>query len=367
MRYNNRGKLKTILKSVYENIPWQIRTDIRKLFPSKFAPPLFEKLPFAVPFSLHIDPVNLCNFRCSFCPTGDYDLLKSVGRPKGKMPIELFCKIIDELSEMCTSSQQKVNELHIYKDGEPFIHKELGKMTAYAKCKNVAESIQTTSNAVFVTKERAIEIIESGLDLIRISVEHVNNDGYKKVTQNFSDYDLVKENVRFLFEEKIRRKSPLIVKTKIVDVGFNRDTIEKFFNDFNPISDQVSVNNLMGWSYSDIKDFTFGAKVKRGMGNAAKLREKNVCPEPFRSLAINFNGQVSVCCVDWSWGTIIGNINKQSLNDIWNGEEIKKFRLLHINNEKHKIIPCKSCHYLKGFPDHLYLDDEIEKLKRIYS
>ena len=37
-----------------------------------------------------IDPTNVCNFKCTFCPTGDDELLKSVNRPKGFMTLETF-------------------------------------------------------------------------------------------------------------------------------------------------------------------------------------------------------------------------------------------------------------------------------------
>lgn len=358
--------VRRFIKFIYENLPLKARELIQKSLPSKFAVPLYNMLPLAVPYSLHIDPTNLCNFRCTFCPTGDFELLESVNRPKGVMPFELFRKIIDELSEMCCESGQKVNELHLYKDGEPFINKELAKMAAYAKSKNVADSVQTTTNAVLMTKDRAIEIIDSGLDVIRISIEHITDDGYKSITRNFSNYNLVKENVRYLFEEKLRRNSSLIVKTKIVDIDFDKEIVDKYYNDFEHISDQISVNNLMGWSYSNIKDFTLGKKIKRGMGNAAKLREKIICPEPFRSLAINFNGKVSVCCVDWSLETVVGNINIKPLKEIWNGEQLREFRLLHLNSRKDKNKACASCHYLKGFPDHLNLDCRIEQLKKLY-
>ena len=240
-------------------------------------------------------------------------------------------------------------------------------MAAYVKQKNVAVSVQTTTNAALITKEKAIEIIESGLDLIRVSVEHVNDEGYKTVTQNYSNYNVVKDNVRFLFEEKQKRNSPLIIKTKIVDMDFDEATVKRFFDDFGPYSDQISINNLMGWSYSDLKDFTLGINVKRGMGGAAKLRDKNVCPEPFRSLAINFNGQASVCCVDWSLGTIVGDFNDQTFSEIWNGRKMKKFRSLHLNGNRSEIKACANCHYLKGFPDHLYLDDKKEELKQMYK
>lgn len=354
-------------KLFYENLPWFIRDKIRKAFHSRFVPPLYEQLPLSVPYSLHIDPTNLCNFRCNFCPTGDFKLLKTINRPKGVMPYELFCKIIDELAVICKESGQKVNELHLYKDGEPLIHKELGKMIAYAKRENVAHAIQTTTNAALLTKERTEEIIDSGLDVIRVSVEHANDEGYKAITQNYSDYNKVKENVRYLFEEKVLRKSPLIIKTKIVDINFDKSVIKKFYDDFAPFSDQISVNNLMGWSNSDAKDFTLGIKIKRGMGNASKLREKNICPEPFRSLAINFNGQASVCCVDWSMETVVGDLSKETLNDVWNGAEMKKFRLFHLNGGRNQIKACSNCHYLKGFPDHLFLDDKADYLNRLYN
>ncbi len=354
-------------KLFYENLPWFVRETIRETFPNRFVPPLYTQLPLSVPHSLHIDPTNLCNFRCIFCPTGDLELLKTINRPKGLMSYELFCKIIDELAIICKESGQKVNELHLYKDGEPLIHKDLGRMIAYAKSKNVAYSVQTTTNASLLTRERASEILESGLDIIRISIEHVYDDGYKTVTQNYSNYNNVKENVRFLFEEKVRRRSSLIIKTKIVDIGFDKSVIKKFCDDFTPISDQISVNNLMGWSNSNIKDFTLGINVKRSMGISAKLREKNICPEPFRSLAVNFNGQASVCCVDWAMETVVGDLTKESLNDIWNGAEMKKFRLLHSNGNRAQIKACRNCHYLKGFPDHLYLDDKTSDLNKLYN
>ena len=38
--------------------------------PKLKAHPLAELLPLKVPYSLNIDPSNVCNFRCTFCPTG---------------------------------------------------------------------------------------------------------------------------------------------------------------------------------------------------------------------------------------------------------------------------------------------------------
>ena len=52
-------------------------------------------LPLKVPMLIWIDPTNMCNFKCVFCPTGDDELLRSVGRPKGMMNMKTYNKIIE--------------------------------------------------------------------------------------------------------------------------------------------------------------------------------------------------------------------------------------------------------------------------------
>lgn len=328
--------------------------------------PFHSELPLPLPLTMHLDPTNLCNFKCTFCPTGDSELLKSVGRPKGQMEFGLYCKIIDELAEMVKSANRKLKVLHLYKDGEPMIHKDFCKMVTYAKMKNVAETVGTTTNAALLTKEKSIQIIESGLDKIRISVEHVNDKNYKKITQNYSDYEQIKSNVDFLFNEKVKRKSSLHIFAKIVDTDLSETEKQKFKNDFEAISDSLRIDSLMGWSNSETKDFLLGVDVSKGM-NGTPLIPRKVCSEPFSKLAINFDGKVSVCCVDWSYGTIVGDLTKETLSEIWNGEKLKKFRVTHLRGEREKIEACKNCQYILGLPKVHILDNHTKKLLKTYE
>ena len=84
--------------------------------------------PSKVPLFLHIDPVNLCNFKCTFCPTGDHDLLESIGRPKGMMSLATFEKIIGDLESMVAKYGTRPIEIDLFKDGEPLLNKNLAKM-----------------------------------------------------------------------------------------------------------------------------------------------------------------------------------------------------------------------------------------------
>ena len=328
--------------------------------------PLRELLPLAIPLSMLIEPTNRCNFRCQFCPTGNDELLKQVGRPKGSMSYELYIKIIDDLRSLCDTAAAKLKRLHLYKDGEPLLHPDLGKMIAYAKERDVSESIETTTNGALLTKIKAFELIHSGLDVIRVSIEHTTDAGYKAITRTFGDYRRIIQNVEGLFQEKERQNSALQIHAKIVDAGLSDAEKERFIADFSPISDSLNIDQLMGWSKSEVMDWKLGQSVTTGMDGVTALKEWDVCPDPFSKLAINFNGTASICCVDWSHGTVVGDLTTQSLTEVWEGEALRHFRRLHLTGQRKQIEACSSCDYLKTFPEYARLDDDTERLLRIY-
>lgn len=48
--------------------------------------------PLEQPFVLLIDPSNLCNLRCKFCPSGNDRLIESTGRVQKIMDFDLYKK-----------------------------------------------------------------------------------------------------------------------------------------------------------------------------------------------------------------------------------------------------------------------------------
>jgi radical SAM protein with 4Fe4S-binding SPASM domain len=283
------------------------------------------------------------------------------------MKYELYCKIIDDLKAMVDEHNMRPNLLQLYKDGEPLIHKRFPEMVTYAKKAKVADVVSTTTNGALLTEELSGRIIDSGLDQIRISIIHVTDEAYKEIAQTYSDYAKIRENVGFLYREKKRLRSGLRVIVKINDSALTAEEKRKFTEDFASNCDVVRVDSMMGWSLSEVKDFTLGVQVTTGMDGVSPLRERKVCPEPFSRLAINFDGQVSVCCVDWSYGTIVGDLRTESLKEIWNGEKLREFRMAHLNGRRESILACAQCQYVKGAPLSRDLDDHAERLKPVYS
>jgi len=281
------------------------------------------------------------------------------------MNFTLYKKIIDDLSDLLGPDKQLAT-LHLYKDGEPFLNDKLFEMANYARKMNVARIIQTTTNGSFLL-DRLDELIKSKFDMIRISVEHIHRDGYHRITKKDNAFDKVRSGIACLYKEKSKHNPALKVVVKINDTALNTEEKEQFHAMFGEISDETRIDTLMGWSYSEIKDFTLGIKVDKGMDSVTPLKEKVICPEPFHSLAVNPTGSVSVCCVDWSYKTIVGNTTAQTLREIWEGKELRHFRYLHIRNRRKEIAPCAHCQFLSGFSEINNLDRYEQRLSRMYD
>lgn len=70
----------------------------------------------------------------------------------------------------------------------------------------------------------------------------------------------------------------------------------------------------------------------------------NCCPEVYDKLSINWNGDVTACCSDYDNFMIVGNINSETIEDIWNSTKLNKIREMLSNREYDKLHLCKTCY-----------------------
>ncbi|MDD5226430.1 MAG: radical SAM/SPASM domain-containing protein [Candidatus Omnitrophica bacterium] len=310
-------------------------------------------IPLEMPYVLFIEPTNLCNIQCQFCPTGDKNLRKM--RPNGTMLWETYCRAISGLEEF----GKKLKRINFYKDGESLLNKKFCDMVLLAKDRNVSDSLWLKTNGLLLNPELNQKLIDSGLDMIGISVTHTTEEGYKRISGVSMDYAKFKENIRDLF----KRRNECKIYIKIADTGLSQSEKDKFLNDFGDISDYVAVEGLHGWSMSDVKDFTLGTESKTFDG--LPFVRKVVCPWPFYELAINWNGSVSVCNEDWVHGTTVGDINKETLKEIWNGKRLYEIQKMMLEGRRSENKVCANCFYLSCSPDNIdeYRFQILEKMK----
>lgn len=323
---------------------------------------LSEMLPLSTPLSIMIDPSNVCNFKCVFCPTGDQQALDEVGRETGMMRLDLFHKIIDDLAAFPTALQV----LHLYKDGEPLANRELPAMIAYAKASGRVQRVETTTNGYLLTEATATALIESGLDGIRVSIYGLTDDQYRGIVQTKVKFERIRSNLERLFVLKTAAGSKLHVHAKIIDVGLTADAKTRFVETFEAICDSLHIDSLMKWHAMPPRDVARYINSDIGMFGKPIDRQRLVCAEPFMKLAVNSNGDVSVCCVDWAHDTVVGRVPQDSLEQIWNGPRLKDFRLKHLLGQRHTLRACADCDYISVLPERANLDRAANRLREIY-
>lgn len=305
-------------------------------------------LPLTTPFVIFIDPSDACNFKCSFCPTGDNSLMKEVGRPLKQLDWDLYKKIIDDICEF----DDKVKVIRLYKDGEPLLNKRFADMVRYAKNSGCCERVDTTTNASLLTEERAIQIADAGLDRINISIEGMNKDQYLR----FSGYRLnsfrdIVNNVETFYQN--RKDCEVIVK--INGDALSEDQKKEFIDTFGPIADGIWIESVMScWPEFDLRD---GVVVNQNRGIYGQpIKEVSVCPYPFYSFSINPEGSASLCFLDWGRKLLIGDVINESVKDIWNSNKMKEYRLMFLRGDRKKHPVCGGCGQMThGMPDDIDL------------
>jgi len=295
--------------------------------------PLETVIPLATPFIVFVDPSDACNFKCGFCPTSDRGLMKSVGRPWKSMQIEIFRKIADDLVKF----PDKVKVLRLYKDGEPILNRQLPDMIRYAKDIGAAERVDTTTNASLLTKEKGLGLVRAGLDRINISIYGINSEQYRSFSGVKIDFEKILTNVRNFYE--IRGSCEMLVK--ISGDSLTNEEKDLFLEYFGDYTDKIHIEHVMScWPEFKLK----GVEVNQEKGiYGQEISEVDACSYPFYSISINSDGAVSVCFLDWSHKMIVGDVRNQSVQEIWDGKQMRAYRKMFLQGDRKKHNVCGGC------------------------
>ena len=302
-------------------------------------------IPLSTPFIIFIDPASACNFRCPFCPTGHLKMIKETGRFNGAMKFDIFKKIIDDLAEF----DSPIKVLRLYKDGEPFLNKNLANMIKYAKDSNLVQYIDTTTNGSLITKENLSAVIDAGLDKINISVDGMNKEQYKKFTGFNFNFEEFVEKIKWLY----KNKKNLEIVIKIPAELISKEQHKEFYQTFGDYCDRIFIENFAPcWPEFDVEEHT-GFKITEGIYQQ-EIVETDTCPYIFYAYSVNADGLVSSCFLDWGRKLIIGDVNKHSMVEIWNSKEMNDLRLRHLKGKRKDTSVCKDCGQLSHcLPDNI--------------
>ncbi len=289
-----------------------------------------------LPISIAIEPTTSCNLRCPECPSG----LRSFTRPAGMLKSETFKKIIDELHE-------SLLYLTFYFQGEPYLHPKFLELVKYAANHKIYTA--TSTNGHYLTKEKALETVRSGLDRLIISLDGTTQETYENYRIG-GKIEKVLEGAKHLLEarKELKSRTPYVVFQFLV-VKPNEHQIE----DVKKLAKQMGVDNVV-FKTAQIYDYEHGNDLIPTIDRYSRYKEsspglytiknglQDECWKMWQSCVITWDGKVVPCCFDKDAHYALGELERESFTELWHSQLYNDFRE-KVMTSRSQIEMCKNC------------------------
>lgn len=289
------------------------------------------------PKSVKIELSGRCNYQCGFCALRLRDK-----QPTKDMDFDFFKRITTEMREA------GVEEIGCFFLGESFMNKSLLKQAiSFLKRDLGMPYVFLTSNASLSDKDTVYELMWSGLDSLKWSVNAadmeqfetvmgVKKKNYIRALKNIKDAHAVRE--KYGFETGLYASS-------IKYDGEHQKSMEQLLEDYVlPYVDEHYWLPLysMG-SFAAQREKELGYKPTAGnQGRLGALREPLPCWSAFTEGHVRSDGGLSACCFDAGGQWLMGDLTKESFMSAWNSTKFKNLRKAHLDGDV-TGTPCEAC------------------------
>ena len=308
---------------------------------------LGEAIPLEAPYVIYIESSSYCNLECKFCPQhiSPGDLVKK------NMSVDLFKKFVNDLKEF----KGKPKLIRFCGTGDSLFNKNFVDIVEISYQKKIADRLELITNGILLN-DKIIPKLGKYLDRVIISIEGLDDADYEKYTLRKVNFNNLVKKLKKFSENKTNAKLHIKIHNSAV---LTEDRTEKFFDIFSDIADEIYIENLVNlWP-----EVESNLGLESGQRFDGKdLNKVKVCPQIFKSMQINSDGRVIPCCIDFKTANLIGDLNKESVKNIWNGQELHTLRMKHLDGKRHEFSPCKGC-TMNEYSDKDNIDKYSEQIK----
>ncbi len=295
-----------------------------------------------------------CNYTCQMCPQSNPGRGSNFTR---KMKLTEFNRILDEIVPKYGYPQ-----INLEGSGEPTMAKDLPEYIKSVKKRNLKCFMYC--NGARLNGQFMRDVIDAGIDFVRVSVIGYNSEKYKK-WMNIDNFNLILKNLNDMISYVKETKSHTQISTYHLITDNNKidEEIELYkknvINKVNSIGYIWKMHNCSG-NYKNI--------------NPRSADKRRSCGRPFApEITIRAGGKkgrsaaIVPCCQTLGppneEKSILGHMDKQSFEEIYNDTPYKTLRDAHEKEEFDKIDYCKNCDFLFDDPEVLvWSNDKTAKV-----
>jgi hypothetical protein len=230
--------------------------------------------------------------------------------------------------------------VRLYNWGEPFLNPDIFDIVRYAS--DVGLYTMISSNLSVKTKDLAARVIDSGLDHLRVSLDGVEQATLEQYRRQ-AKFDLIRENIRAIVEEKRRRgsKKPAVHIVLLVfrhnehEVPLLRDLEREWGVD----------------SFTATPAFVYDESFVPASADYQPIQTvfDESCHYLYSELMVEADGHISPCCTNTDARFDVGTI--EDLADVgafWNGAALQRLRAVSAGGRgaETKDVLCHYCRFV---------------------
>jgi hypothetical protein len=287
---------------------------------------LYYRRNFPLPAVILIENTNQCNATCVMCPR------ETLFRKPGVMRFELFEKIIREVSEV-----KRKPVVHLHGFGEPLLDELLPERIRLAKALGIKHTYLVT-NASLLFPETAKKIVDAGLDEMKISFYGTDDGSYSRTMRGL-DFKVALNNVREFVKirKDMKKKTPRLI-LQYLPQKTNGAATKEFTSLWRSVLDRKA---------GDCTNVTYPDNFGGGRAyNPVGEKIVSVCFYPWSALSVLWDGRAVTCCVDYNGVQGVGDLNGQTVKQIWNGPVMSDIRK-HFGKLDYSGFPvCQKCDWV---------------------
>lgn len=265
---------------------------------------------------IYIEITNICNLKCKFC--------LETKRKKEYISIDNFQEVIKKVHNY-------TNLVCLHVKGEPLLHNNLEDILNILEKYNLKVNITTNGTLIkekldIIKNSKAIRQINFSLHSVAQN-EGLKNKYLKDIFKSTEELKNIIISYRLWNLKDIKENDENEKVIEEIERYYNIQNLKEQLikNEFLKLKENVYINQDIEFTWPDI--------------SKENIIEKGRCLALKEQIAILVDGTVVPCCLDNNGDISLGNIFKETLEEILNKPksiEIKK-------NFENSVITCKLC------------------------
>jgi MoaA/NifB/PqqE/SkfB family radical SAM enzyme len=280
-------------------------------------------MPFAEkPKFIQLETVTKCNAKCPFCPQNE------IVRDPARMPAETWRKIVDDTRGWGVTYRP-------FLTNEPFVDNRMPEIVRYIKDNDPTARVEFNTNGELMTEKLSGELLAAGVDIMRFSIDGFSRETYEpsRIGINF---DKVMERTRRFLElwDEGGYRDKVFTELRMIEVPENKHEVSAYRDYWGPRCSEVLITTMYQWPWTGQKPEDVVLKP---------------CLKVLDEMFFYTNGNATICCWDVHERAVVGNVNQQSVAEIWESYAAQCMRTTLDDGRRDLLNLCSRCNAYQDY------------------